>query len=474
MSRRRLPKPSRTSRPASGNRRKRKTKSTDLVAVVRKTNGKLEFELVPIKAIRINPYAARTHTKDQIERLVRLYMEFGFVVPIVIDENNVILAGHLRFAAVLARGDQFIPAVRVSELSERQKRAFMLADNKLAELSGWDQRKVYQELCFLSGADLSITIEDIGFDIAEIDLTFQNHGDHNLARAEVMPNEADLPKVTRKGDIWIIGRHVLICGDALDPYTLRALLMSETARIVVTDPPYNVKVDGHVSGKGAKRHREFAMASGEMSEAEFRQFLCETLQNLIAYSDNGALLYIFMDWRHIRILLDAARELGLTLHNICVWSKTNAGMGSMYRSQHELVAVFKHGNSPHINNIKLGKYGRNRSNVWTCAGANSFGGDRSEMLDMHPTVKPVELIKDIILDCTKRDDIVVDCFAGSGSTILAAEITGRRAYAAEIDELYVDTAVRRWEAYTGAQAVHADTGMTFAEMTDVRNPPASD
>jgi hypothetical protein len=234
--------------------------------------------------------------------------------------------------------------------------------------------------------------------------------------------------------------------------------------MVFIDPPYNVPINGHVSGLGKVKHRDFAMASGEMSEARYVGFLGTCFGYLIGHSVNGSIHFICMDWRHSFELLSAARPIYSELKNLCVWNKDNGGMGSLYRSKHELVFVFKNGSATHINNVELGRHGRNRTNVWDYAGVNSLRDGRLEELAMHPTVKPVALVADAILDCSKRGGIVLDCFGGSGTTLIAAEKTGRRGYLMELDAAYVDVAIRRFQKLTGKQATHGETQRTFADL----------
>ncbi len=284
--------------------------------------------------------------------------------------------------------------------------------------------------------------------------------------ADIVPElPADGPVVTRLGDLWQLGKHRLICGDARDPTVYARLLAGATAQMIFTDPPYNVRVNGHVSGLGKVRHDEFAMASGEMSEAEFEAFLVDVLKNLAAVSADGSIHYVCMDWRHMRELLAAGHAAYEELKNLIVWNKDNGGMGSFYRSKHELIFAFKKGKAAHINNFGLGETGRYRTNVWDYGGINSFRADRDVELAMHPTVKPVALVADAIKDCSKRNGVILDAFSGSGTTIMAAEETGRRGYAIELDPHYVDVAVRRWETATGGEACLAGSSMTFAEMT---------
>jgi DNA modification methylase len=258
----------------------------------------------------------------------------------------------------------------------------------------------------------------------------------------------------------------LLCGTAIETAAFAALMGEERATIVFTDPPYNVRIAGHASGLGAIHHRPFPMASGEMDKAEFTAFLCRTCENLAAFSLDGSLHFICMDWRHLDELLAAGRASYDELKNLCVWVKDNGGMGSLYRSRHELIFVFKHGRDGHRNNVHLGKYGRNRSNVWQYPGVNSFArcGEEGNLLALHPTVKPVSLVADAILDCSARSDIVLDSFLGSGTTVIAAERTGRRCYGLELDPGYCDTIIRRWQALTGGSACHAVSGRNFDDL----------
>jgi DNA modification methylase len=243
----------------------------------------------------------------------------------------------------------------------------------------------------------------------------------------------------------------------------------ERAQMVFTDPPYNVPIDGHASGLGSAKHSDFAMASGEMSEAEFVNFLWTVLSLLARHSLNGALHYICMHWRHLYELLTAGRRVYDELKNLCAWVKSNGGMGSLYRSQHELIAVFKNGSAPHINNVELGRYGRNRTNVWVYAGMNSFGAERAEALSAHPTIKPVQLVEDAILDCSRRGGLVLDAFVGSGTTLIAAERAGRRAFGLEIEPRYVDLALQRFRSFTGIEPSYAKIGLTLGELEKMRS-----
>ncbi len=406
----------------------------------------------------------RTHSAKQIRQIAASIAQFGFISPILIDSKNGIIAGHGRVAAAKLLGMSDVPTVQVDHLSAAQIRAYVIADNKLAENAGWDRNLLALELKELS-VELSFDVTITGFETAEIDLLIGELGQTEPDAADNVPLiDRSKPAISMPGDIWRIGDHVLLCGDALDKFSYRALLGSKKAQMVFTDPPYNVPITGHVSGKGKVTHREFAMASGEMSRAEFTTFLNTTFDRLEAFSTDGSIHFICMDWRHMQEVLAAATSYS-ELKNLCVWAKTNAGMGSLYRSQHELVFVFKSGKAPHINNVELGRFGRNRTNIWTYAGVNTFGNERDAELAMHPTVKPLALVADAILDCSKRGGIVLDAFAGSGTTLIAAEKTGRRGFGIELDPYYVDTIIRRFAEAYDVTAVHTQTGKAFEQMS---------
>ena len=370
---------------------------------------------------------------------------------------------------------------RASPLSEGEKRAYILADNRLAEKAGWDRDMLAIELQGL--IDLEIPVEVTGFETAEIDLILDEaqestgpaHGPEDVA-----PSYAAGPAVSRPGDLWVLGQHRLLCADARDAAAYDKLLDTAKATFAFTDPPYNVPIDGHVCGLGRIRHSNFAMGCGEMSEAQFTRFLATVFRLMASNTVDGSIHQICMDWRHMAEMLGAGRQVYSELKNVCVWNKTNAGMGSFYRSKHELVFVWKNGTAPHVNNFELGQYNRSRSNVWDYAGVNSFRHGRLEELAMHPTVKPVALVTDAIRDCSRRNDLVLDPFAGSGTILIAAERIGRRARALEIDPNYVDVAVKRWQAYTGKRALLAATGATYemveasrASEPQTEHPPKS-
>jgi DNA modification methylase len=387
-----------------------------------------------------------------------------------VSDELEILAGHGRAAAAQLIGLKQAPIVRLSELSPAEKKAYVLADNKLALNAGWDQEVLAIELQGL--IDLGFDVEATGFALGEIEVILDE-------AAEATPNdpiggaEDEIPivgdsAVSRSGDVWLVGRHRLVCGDARDAEAYQALLGIERADLMFTDPPYNVPIDGHVCGSGRIRHREFAMGAGEMSSTEFTSFLEQTLGPAAERCRDGAIAFVCMDWRHAGELTAAGKVVFAELKNLCVWNKSNAGMGSFYRSKHELVFVFKKGTAPHVNSFGLGDTGRPRSNVWDYPGVSSIGPNRMEELAMHPTVKPTKLVADAIKDCSRRGDLVIDPFGGSGTTLIAAEKTGRTARVIEYDPAYCDTILRRFERVTGKQATLLATGETFEDVEQDR------
>ncbi|WGJ16359.1 site-specific DNA-methyltransferase [Methylocapsa sp. D3K7] len=411
----------------------------------------------------------RTHTPDQIGKIAESIKAFGFVSPLIIDADGGLIAGHGRMAAAKLLGLERVPVICLHHLNHAQLKALRIADNRLAELAGWDQDLLaieFSSLLELDGdCDPNFELEITGFSFGAIDQTIE------AAKKGDVPDPDDCfeanfegPTISRLGDLWLMDEHCILCGGARDDKVHARALDGSLAQAAICNPPYNVKSEGHISGLGKVRHPDFVMASGEMSGQEFTTFLtvflCATSGSLVA----GGVLFVFMDWRHQREILDAARSVGLTLLNVCVWNKGMGGMGSLYRSQHEFVFVLKKGNASHKNRVELGRHGRCRTNVWSYPGLASFGPNRTEQLADHPTIKNCAMIADAIRDVSDRNDIVMDPFCGSGTTILAAAKIGRRARTIELDPKYVDVAVRRWEKWSGKQARHADTGSTFAEV----------
>ena len=405
----------------------------------------------------------RHHGRAQNRALARSIEACGFNAPILVDRDQRIVAGHGRHEAAKLLGLEQVPIIRLEHLSEAQARAYMLADNKLGDRSSWDDTRLALQLKELSALAVDFEIEATGFELPEIDFHIQSLDAPETADRNDEFEFAAGPAVTQPGDLWRLGEHAVYCGSALDPKAYEVLLEGQQAAGAFTDPPYNVKIGGHVTGKGATRHREFAMASGEMTPSEFTEFLRRSLELLTGNSAEGAVLYACMDWRHMAEILAAGQAANCDLLNVAVWVKSNGGMGALYRSRHELVFIFRNGSCPHVNNVQLGRYGRNRSNVWHHAGQNSFRRKGQENgLDYHPTVKPIGMVSDAILDTTNRGDLVLDPFLGSGTTLLATQRTGRRCRGIELDPLYVDTVIDRWERMTGGKARDAQ-GLTYAE-----------
>jgi DNA modification methylase len=426
------------------------------------------IEIAPIA--RLRPYAqnARTHSRRQIAQIADSIRRFGFTNPVLVSDENEIVAGHGRVLAAKQLGMSEVPVLRLSHLSAEERRAYVLADNKLALNAGWDQELLAIELQALIDLEFDVTIT--GFSLAEVDLTLDRAREASAAAPDGADNVPALSEqaVTRTGDQWLLGRHRLLCGDARSSEDVTRLVGAGRVDLIFTDPPYNVPVHGHVGGLGRTRHREFAFASGEMSEAEFTGFLRTTLGNAATVAKDGAIAFVCMDWRHMRELMTAGDTVFSELKNLCVWNKTNGGMGSFYRSKHELVFVYKIGTGPHTNAFGLGETGRYRTNVWDYAGISSLGATRADDLAMHPTVKPVAMIADAIRDCSKRGEVVLDVFGGSGSTLIAAETCGREARLLEFDAIYCDTIVNRWQNYTGKQATLTGDRRSYQDVAAER------
>lgn len=420
----------------------------------------------PLASLKSHPRNARTHSARQIKQIARSIERFGFLNPVLVDQEGNIVAGHGRCESARLLGWTSVPTLEIEHLSKAELRAYVLADNRLAEKAGWDRDLLAIELQGL--IELDFDVEVTGFEMGEIDIILDD-----ASSPDAKTPEDDIPQVwstpvTRLGEMWVLGRHRLVCGDARDRGAYEAVLQGETAEFSILDPPYNVRIEGHASGLGRTRHPDFAMASGEMSQAEFTRFLSDSFLCLAAALKPGAIAMIAIDWRHLGEMLEAGHSAFDELKNVCVWTKNNAGMGTFYRSQHELFFIWKKGGAPHLNNFELGQHGRSRSNVWAYPGVNTFGKNRSDELALHPTVKPVALIADAIKDCSRRNGLVLDPFTGSGTIFIAAERTGRAARGIELEPHYCDVAVRRWQAFTGRDAVHAQTGRCFAEVAENR------
>jgi DNA modification methylase len=448
--------------------------SARLGAIMAKNHARdLRIDQLPIHELRLDPRNPRHHSDLQIGQIARSIETFGFNVPVVIDGNNNVLAGHGRVLAAKKIGWQVVPVIRLTHLTDAQARAFRIADNRLTETSVWDDRLLGEIFRDLATVDLDFSLEATGFSIGEIDLRIEGLSSSEANEpdpADLLPELRVESSVSGPGDLWFLGQYKILCGDALEACSYRVLMERARAQVVFTDPPYNVPIDGHACGNGSIHHREFAMAVGEMTSGQFTHFLATVLHLLARHSLGGSIHFICMDWRHQLELLNAGSQVYAELKNFCVWVKGNAGMGSFYRSQHELIFVFKHGKAPHRNNVQFGQYGRNRTNVWSYPSVGNLGqqGEEGNLLALHPTVKPVAMVADAILDCSSRGDVVLDSFLGSGSTLIAAERIGRTCHGIEIDPIYVDTAIRRWQHYTGDHAIHAVSGKRFDSLAASR------
>ena len=414
-----------------------------------------------------NPHNARLHKDRQINALAKSIKSFGFNIPIAIDAQGQVVSGHARLEAAKKLQLAQVPVIYLDHLSRDQIKAFSIADNRLSEMSSWDDQLLAVQLKELSLVNLDFELEATGFTIGEIDLRIEGLNDVPTEEPEPEIPEIKGPAVTQLADLWLMGEHRLYCGNSQDPKSYEYLMDGQKAGMVITDPPFNVKVQGHVGGRGKIKHDEFAMASGEMSSIEFTAFLKNTFSHLVANSTQGSVHTIFMDWRHLPEIIAAGEAVYSVMLNICVWVKNQGGMGSLYRSQHELALIYRNGNTPHQNNVQLGRFGRYRTNVWQYGGIQTMRhGEEGDLLKIHPTVKPIQMIADAILDVSKPNDIILDPFLGSGTALLAAERVGRRCYAMELDPAYVDTAIRRWQMMTGRDAINAETGLTFTAQSE--------
>ena len=430
---------------------------------------KLRVDYVPIHRLRPSSRNARLHSRKKVRQLAQSMAALKVISPIIADENFEILAGHARLESAKLLGLGEVPVIQIKHLSEAEKRAYRLADNRFSEKATWDSELLSIEIREL--IDLEFDIELTGFETADVDIILRDEGsaDDDLDIPAVSPG----PSVARVGDLFQLGDHRLICGDARDPSVYKDLMAGEKAQLVVADPPYNVSIEGHVSGLGKTHHRDFTMGSGEFSFEQFVLFLRTVFILLVSNSADGAIHFIFMDWRHMREVLEAGDGVFSELKNLVVWAKANGGMGSFYRSRHELIFVYKSGRKPHINNFELGQHGRSRTNVWEYPGVNSFHKGRMEELAMHPTCKPVELVADAIKDCSHRNDVVLDPFGGSGTTLISAERSGRRARLIELDPAYCDVIIKRWLALGGTTAIHVASGLPYTELALSRQPSDS-
>lgn len=435
-----------------------------------KSRTSLDHKIVDRSIADLKPHKtnARTHSPAQIVQIADSIEKFGFLNPVLVDSDGRIIAGHGRIAAAKKLGFQTIPTICIDGMNEADRRAYIIADNRLAELAGWDDEILKLEFAGILELDASFDLEVTGFSETQV-LNLVTDGSADEADQNISKIDDSKPPITKLGDIWQLGDHRLICGDARDPAVYDLLMDGSRAQMIFTDPPYNVPIDGHVCGLGSVKHEDFAMAAGEMSAAEFTKFLSDTFEQMARTSTDGAIHYICMDWRHISEIMAAGNKHYTELKNLIIWNKDNGGMGSFYRSKHELIFAFKNGSGKHINNFGLGDTGRYRTNVWDYAGVNSMHEGRAEELAMHPTVKPVAMIADAILDCSKRGGLILDPFCGSGSTIIAAEQTKRKAFAIELDPKYCDVTIKRWQSQTGCDAVLSGLDSTFAGIASPRD-----
>ncbi len=436
----------------------------------------LKIELLPIAQLKFPKRILKTKAEKRIEAHKRFQEHEGYSLPVPIDPMNNIILGEERVEAARRLGHTHIAVVRVSDITKDAIRKLRLLEAKLSTEGELDRKQVRDTFLEVLDSEADYNLEILGFSTAEIDLTleFTEQPEENAETEQLNAEDVALPEpckdpVSRIGDIWTANGHRFICGDATLPETYERLLQGETAKATVTDPPYGVKIQGHVSGLGKNKHREFVQGSDKVTKKELKNLLKKSIRQFLKNSQDGALIYLWMDWRGIELLLSICRKLGLTLINLCVWGKTSPSMGSYYRSQQELCAVLRVGKASHQNNIELGVHGRSRSNLWSVPGMNSFGRERDELLASHPTPKPCILFEDIIKDCTSRNDIILDGFLGSGTTLIAAEKTGRKARVIELDPIYVDVAVRRFQKRFGVEMLHELSGKTFSEIERERS-----
>jgi len=425
----------------------------------------LQIENIPVSKLVSHGQNPRKHSKKQIRQIAESIKTFGFKVPVLVDACGRLICGHGRVAACKLLGMDTVPGIRADDLDEAKIRAYMIADNRLTEISEWDDALLAENFKILSDLDLDFDLEITGFDYGDIE-NFLTQADEDSAGEAPLPTPDSLPPVAQLGDLWLLENHRIYCGDSLDPDSYHRLFTEKTkAAIVFTDPPYNLSAK-EIGKTCEVSHGDFAMGAGEMTSAEFQEFLESVFSQLKAYSHSGSIHYICMDWRHAPELIAAGTSVYDEWKNLCVWTKNTGGMGTFYRSQHELVFVFKSGTAKHQNHFELGQHGRYRSNVWNYPSVmhlKEADGDKAgkEALQLHPTIKPVAMIEDALNDCSKRGEIVLDVFLGSGSTLIAAEKAGRSCHGIELSPRYVDVAITRWQEWTGKDAVHAETGLTY-------------
>ncbi|WP_394728935.1 site-specific DNA-methyltransferase [Altererythrobacter sp. GH1-8] len=431
-------------------------------------NNDLALEITYVDPAVLKPpkRKLRKHGQRQLAALRASISHFSFLNPILVDENNQILCGRARWLAAMDLGFEAVPVICIAHLSDEQKRLYVIAENRIGELGEWDVSELkleFGELLDLGlPPDLNIGLS--GFSTSEIDgLVIEPFGSEGSGDSP-LPSH---PPVTQEGDLWVLGEHRLLCGDALKVESYQALMGEERAQMVFSDAPYNLPMST-ISGKGKAQFDDFAFAAGEMSQAQFISFLKTAFGHMAAFSVDGAIHFQCMDWKHQREMLDAGEAVYSELKNLIVWNKGSGGMGTFYRSQHELIYAWKVGKARHINNFGLGETGRYRTNCWTYRGNNSFHRGRDEELATHATVKPLQMVCDAILDCSHPRGIILDGFGGSGTTLHAAEKTGRKARLIEIDPTYCDRTIERWQAETGSEAVLAASGKSYCDIAAER------
>jgi DNA modification methylase len=427
----------------------------------------LRIDSRSIDSLRSPTRRIRKSDATHIREIANSIRAFGFNVPLLIGQDNMVLDGESRLAAARQLGLPSVPCIRIDHLNATEQRLLRLAVNRLAEKGTWELEELKAEFNELIIEDAPIELSGFGLD--EIDHLVIGDNAEAAQEGNLEPMPGRLP-VARAGDVFHLGSHRLVCGDSSDPEVVRRLMQTDVARMIFTDEPFNVTIGGHVTGGD---HREFVMASGEMTDAEFLDFNRRWIGALLPYLVEGGLFGTFIDWRGLPIVHSVAAEFRLVPLNLIVWAKTNAGMGSLYRSQHELLPLFKKGTAAHVNNVALGKRGRWRSNVWTYPGASSLGSDARRGLQDHPTVKPTAMLQDALIDLSNRGEIVLEPFGGSGSTLIACEKTGRLCRAIELDPLYVDVIVRRYQEVTGQRVRLDRSGEAFDELEKRRSGEGS-
>ena len=431
------------------------------------------IERVLIDTLRLAPVSLLIHPKKQIEKAQKFLAAFDQVPVVYAEPNGDIIGGEEIWLALKANGDSEVNVIFVNDKTPAEIKAIRLALHRLPLDAKWDAENLTAVMSEL--ASINFDLDLTGFDAPQIDVYLSL----DVPKANVEENGADIPSpeltpVSQRGSIWKLGRHRVGCGDATDLAFVSAILDNQQAHVCFVDPPYNIPVDGFISGKGRHHHHEFLQGSGELSSADFFAFLRHSFSVLKSNCAPTALIYACIDWRHVKEMTVAGHACDMPLYQIVTWVKSNGGMGGIYRNQSEFICVFKAGDATPLDNVELGRHGRNRTNVWNYPGMSSFGIERDSLLGMHPTVKPVAMIADALRDVTKRGEIVLDTFLGSGSTLIAAEETGRSCRGVELDPIYVDVAIRRWQNATGRDAILSGTGQTFSSVAERRVPLIED